>query len=34
MVAVFGRDWSPSILYYARRQGFMIRGTKVPAGVV
>lgn len=33
-VAILGRDWSPAILYYAHRWGWMLRGGDVAPGML
>ncbi len=33
-VAIIGRDWSPSVLYYADRWGWMVRSTDWPPGLL
>ncbi len=33
-VAILGRDWSPSVLYYAHRWGWMLREGDSPSGTV
>ena len=33
-VAIIGRDWQPSILYYANRWGWMLRGVDVPPSML
>jgi 4-amino-4-deoxy-L-arabinose transferase-like glycosyltransferase len=30
LIALAGQDWSPAVFYYARRQGFMMRGSLGP----
>jgi hypothetical protein len=30
LVALVGQDWNPAVFYYARREGFMIRGSAGP----
>lgn len=30
LVALAGQDWNPAVFYYARREGFMIRGSAGP----
>ncbi len=34
LVAILGRDWSPEILYYAHRWGWMVRGDTWPPGLL
>lgn len=33
-VAIMGRDWTPAILYYAHRWGWMLRGGDLPPGML
>src|SRR3546814_8833790 len=30
LVALSGQDWNPAVFYYARREGFMVRGSVEP----
>jgi hypothetical protein len=33
LIALSGLDWNPAIFYYARREGFLVRGSLSPSDV-